>query len=534
MLVHDQEKRKDASPGKRVMLGDMKRVVKIGLTVIGSLIVLAGAGGVWAHSWLKGQLTREAITAQMEMAWNCRADISEVKVALLSSPARLEVLGCRLAPRDAEVAKPLAQRALLPADKVEISVSRIVFEIKLQDLASRQLNVQQLLLSGVNVQEDVTKEGVSSLAVLFAKPEKEEEALIASASAPSSSGQTTAASAPPIPPTPEANQPAVAASTPAATPTGAAPSSSVQAGEMEKKSKETKLDHQSEAKEEKAFEAKELGFSINVQRASLEQGEFHRVDHKALTKTDISGLSFTVSDIDVNPADLSNHNSVKLAIEGRWKQRGRIGPKDNRREVTMADLILAGEGTMHPFDPATGLWNPANEFTLTAKKDSVLGGYMTLGEAAEKELKKAESYGLDLRSLPIGGPLLEDARLHIRFEQDKTTLLDDSRFSMPEFELTLQKASWLNSAEDDHAMKVRITAGPTLQEQLTGGIKKLLGDDTGSSVVKALANEQGRITLDLDSSGRLSKPKVVPDLQRLLNQVLKGFGGGLLEGLLKK
>ena len=532
----------DAGRGKRAMLARMKRAVKIGLAIVGTLIVLAGAGGAGAHAWLKGRLTREAITVQMEKAWNCRADISEVKVALLSSPARLEILGCRLAQRDAEVAKPLARRALLPAEKVEISVSRMVLEIRLQDLASRRLNVQQLLLSGVNVQEDVTREGDSSLAVLFSKPEPEAGAPAPEAAAPAPPTVAAAAPAPAPPATAAAPAPApaptVAGGTPpvppappGATASASTPPPAAAAGE---KSAEPASGTPEAGVEKKKFGASELGFSINVQRARLEQGEFHRADHKALTKTDVSGLAFTVSDIDVNPADLANHNSVKLAIEGRWKQRGRIGPKDNRREVTMADLALTGEGTMHPFDPATGLWSPANELTLTARKDSILGGYMTLGEAAEKELKKAESYGLDLRSLPVGGALLEDARLHIRFEQDRITLLDDARFQMPEFELALKQESWLNAAEDAHQMQVRLIAGPTLQEQLGGSIKKLLGEETGATVVKSLANEQGRVTLDLDSTGRLSKPKVVPDLQRLLNQMLKGFGGGLLDGLLKK
>jgi hypothetical protein len=258
------------------------------------------------------------------------------------------------------------------------------------------------------------------------------------------------------------------------------------------------------------------------------------LDRKSVTKTDISGLSFSISDIDVDPDDLAAHNSFKLALNGRLLQEGRVGPKDARRSATLADLLFDGAGTVHPFEVETGKWQPASELRLTLKKGSVLGGYMKLGETGSKDLKKLDDYGIDLRDLSLGGPLLEDANIQVTFENDRTTLQNDAHFAMPDFELTMQKGSWLNTAEDDHEMQVRFTCGPKLQEQVTAGVKKLLGDELGANVIKTLSDEKGRVYFDMRSSDRLSKPKVVPDVQRLLNRLLQGVGGGLLNGILNK
>jgi hypothetical protein len=488
----------------------MKSVLKKTLLAGGALIALVAASGAGLHWWIQGKLSKEAIVAQMESSWNCRAEIDKVTLVLMSSPARLQISGCKIALRDAEVAKALAQRAPLDPAAVQVSIEHAVLEVKLQDLVSRRLNVQQLVISNIAAREDVSKEGESSLGLLFSKPVEGGGAVAAV--------HADQASLPP--PQVTATQPEVAVAEPAPAPQ---PVSLLAQSEPQKAEHETK-----------GVYAKELGFSIQVGRASLEGVSLHRVDRKSVSKTDISGLSFSISDIDVNPDDLASHNSFKLALNGRLQQGGRVGPKDARRSATLADLHFDGAGTVHPFELESGKWQPVSDLRLTLKKGSVLGGYMKLGETGSKDLKKLDDYGIDLRDLSLGGPLLEDANILVTFQNDRNTLQEDAHFAMPDFELTLQKGSWLNGAEDDHEMQVRITCGPKLQEQVSAGVKKLLGDDLGANIIKTLSDEKGRVYFDMRSSDRLSKPKVVPDVQRLLNRLLQGVGGGLLDGLLKK
>lgn len=499
----------------------------------GSLVVLAIAGGGGLRWWLAQKFTRESVVAQLESSWNCRADVGRVDLALWSNPARLEIFDLKLAASDAENMKPLAQRAPIIQEAAAVTCSHAVLEVRLQDLLSRTLNVQKLVLSDVGLQEDVSKEGVSSLAVLFAKPARE-QGMVAMGPGPDSTVSTAvpgSASEPLASSTPEtAASPAPLAQepVPAPVPAGHGPDGATlptanEAGSPKKPRRQPKV-----------FEARELGMSVMVAQASLERGQFHRVDHKSLTKTDVSGLDFSISDIDVNPADLASHNTFKLSLNGKLTQRGRIGPKEARREVIMADIVLRGEGIVHPFDAGTGLWQPNSALRLTMTKDTVIGGYMTLGDTGSKDLKKLDDYGIDLRDLKIGGPLLEDAVIQVSIEQNRIMLQEDAKFAMPDFELVLQKASWLNPTEDEHEMQIRLTCGPLLQEQLSAKVKRFVGDEFGGNVIKSLSDEKGRIYFEMLSTGRLSKPAVKPDVKRLLNRVLEGFGGGLLDGLIKK
>lgn len=497
----------------------LKKVLVAGVA-LAALVAASGGGLRW---WLEGKLSKEAIVAQMESSWNCRAQIDSVTLVLAATPARLEITGCKIAPRDAEVAKPFAQRTPLAEGKDDLSIARAVLEVKLQDLVSRKLNIQQLLLSDIFVSEDVTKEGESSLAVLFSKPtpDAQKAAVVVSETKPAVPPSSEVATLPPSDKTP--------ASVPAAETTPASPAPVKP--EAEKKEKK---EH-----EPKVFEASQLGFSIQVNRASLERVAFKRVDHKTTSKTDVTDLNFSITDIDVNPADLATHNSFKVALNGKLKQRGRIGPKEARREVTMAEILLDGDGTINPFDVETGEWKPVSTLRLTLKKDSVLGGFMKLGEAAGKELKKFEDFGIDLSDLPMGGPLLEDANIRVSFQQDRITLLENALFAMAEFEASLEKEGWINATEDDHKMQLRATLGAGLQERISAGAelnaKKIgLGDDSAKTLIKSLSDEKGRLYFDILSTGRFSKPNPKLDTKRLMNRLIESIGGGLLDGLGKK
>ena len=492
----------------------MKSVLKKGLIAGGALAALVVASGGGLRLWLEGRLGKEAIVAQMESSWNCRAQIDSVSWQLLANPARLEIVGCRIVPRDGEVAKPLAQRTPLATGKADVSISRAVLEVKLQDLVSRRLNIQRLLLSGIDVREDVTKQGESSLGALFSKPAESEDRVAAAAAV------QRAAPNPPPPSTPA--PPKVKSPEPAPAPPIVGP-------EVQPEARKVK-------REAKGFDARELGFSIQVSQASLEGVSLYRSDHRSASQTTITDLRFSITDIDVNPDDLAAHNRFKLTLNGRLKQQGRIGPKDARRSATLADVSLDGDGTVQPFNVESGKWQPVSALRLTLTKGSVIGGYMKLGETGSKDLKKLDDYGIDLRDVSLGGPLLEDAVIRVTFQQDRITLQEDARFAMPDFELLLQKESWLNGAEDQHEMQVRITCGPKLQQQvIAGAIKFGLSEGQALALVKALSDEKGRLYFDLLSTKRLSKPDVKPDVRRLINRVLEGLGGGgLIEGLLKK
>jgi hypothetical protein len=488
---------KDAQEGILAMVFDTMNSVLKKVMLLGGGLAMLGAGSIGGlRFWLGKSLSKEALVSQMERAWNCRAHIDEVKLVLFSSPARLEIIGCRIWPRDGEAGKPLATRA--PMEPGPISIGNAVLEVKLQDLVAKRLNIQQLTISDISVNEEVSKEGQSSLGLLFQRPNDEPLPV-----AVSPSESVTEPKALPLPsPTPITTEPAVESVATATT----AP----------------------------VVDAPELGYSIRVDRASLERASLTINNRKNTTYTTLSDLSFTISEIDIDPTDLVNHNSLRLKLDTRIVVRDHVTIKGVHQPVNQLDLRLQGEGQVKPLDPSTGLWSASSDLQLKLLKDSVLAGYMKIGEIESKDLKKLDEYGIDLKDVSMGGPLLEDANIRIQFSNDRILFMDDANFAMPDYELSVGKESWLNPPEDQHDFNLRIYFGSKVQEQLVQGMIQFgIGKDQASSVLKGMSDEKGRFYLDLKSTGKLSKPKVKPDTSRFLNRLIQGVGTGLLEGLLK-
>lgn len=472
----------------------LKKIILIG----GGLCAVGAASVGGLRFWLGKSLSKESLVSQMEKAWNCRAQIDDVKLVLAASPARLEITGCRIWLRDEEVGKPLGQR--VAREPGPISIGTAVLEVKLEDLISKRLNVQQLTLSDVSVREDVDKEGNSSLGQIFEKPTATKMA--ASATAPTAAPEVVA------------------------TPESAPPTEAQPAPEM--------APMQEAETVAPTVQAPELGFAIRVDRASLQRAMFFINNRKNTTTTTLTDLSFSISEIDIDPADLAHHNSLKLLLDTQCVVRDHVTIAGEHKPVNLAELRLHGEGRVRPLDPATGLWSAATDLQVSLLKDSMLGGYMKLGDLDSKDLKKLDDYGLDLREISLGGALLEDAHIRVHFENDSIELMEDSKFVMVDYELAMGKGTWLTPPEDQHEFNLRISAGPKLQEQITGGLVKFgLGAEQAGSLIKGLSDEKGRFYIDFVSSGKLSKPKVKPDTQRLLNRLIQGAGAGLLDGLLK-
>jgi hypothetical protein len=85
-------------------------------------------------------------------------------------------------------------------------------------------------------------------------------------------------------------------------------------------------------------------------------------------------------------------------------------------------------------------------------------------------------------------------------------------------------------------MDLRLACGAGLQARLQAGVSKAkLGESIARGVMKALSDDRGRMTFDIESEGSLSNPKIRPRIDRLLKNLIQGEGlSDLLQGLLKK
>jgi hypothetical protein len=151
-------------------------------------------------------------------------------------------------------------------------------------------------------------------------------------------------------------------------------------------------------------------------------------------------------------------------------------------------------------------------------------------------MKKLLEYGIDLSPVRVGGPLLQPAVLNGAFKNNIFSILADTRFAFADYEVVIGKKSYVNAAQDIHKMTLRLSCGNELQTRLQAGVSKAkLGESITRGLFKALSDEHGRMTFDIESEGPLSDPEIKPKLDRILNNLMRGEGlEDLFKGLLKK
>lgn len=464
----------------------MKKLLRITLIVFIVLGLLVAASMVGVSWWIMRRMGPEIWVTQMEANTNCRLHIDDAKLSLFSKPALLSFKGVKVAPRDAEVGKPLAERAPLAAGSAQIEIPEIVLEVKLEDLLNRRLLVEQFRILSPVVKEFQNEQGKSSLEALFKKPKSEETM----ASGPGSMPQNEASP----PPRPQ----------------GMPRSPSDTASESNAR------------------------FSFAVSNAEIEDGSLTILNSG--TTILIRDLDFTLTGIDIDPRDLVNHNRMTAKINSQIQVTGEARIGGVKRPAELASLSLAGEGSIVPIDPNTGEWMPTSRLKLTLAQGSTLAGHITMGDAAGKEMKKLMEYGIDLTPVRVGGQLQQAAVVEGIYRDNRFWLLGNTLFSFPEYEISIEKKSWIDTAKSSHEMEFRLSCGPELQNRLQQGMSQAkLGDSITRGLMKALADQRGRITFDIESEGSLSDPKIKPKLDRILKNLMSGEGlGDLLQGLFKK
>ncbi|MES2595305.1 MAG: hypothetical protein V4662_08220 [Verrucomicrobiota bacterium] len=460
----------------------MKKPVRTVLVIVFVLGLLGSAALGGLSWWVLRQMGPDFWVSLVEKNTNCRVHVDDTKLSLFSKPARLSFHGVKIGPRDGEEGKPLAERAPMATATAPISIPEIILEVKLDDLMNRRLFIEQCRIISPVVMEGQDAQGKSSLESLFKKPRSKDEV--------------------PTPPntTNTELQPVTAA----------------------------------EAPDKEIVRTKD-GLSFAVSNASIENGSL-TIQSSSHTTVQIQDLNFNVSGIDVDPTDLANHNRITAKLSNRIIVNGEARIGGVKRPAQLADLKLSGDSVITPINPATGEWKPYSVLKLTLDKGSVIAGHITMGDAAGKEMKKLLEYGIDLSPVVVGGPLQEPAIVNGVFANNAFMLTADTRFAFPEYEVTLEKKSYVNAAADKHEIDFRLSSGPELQARLQQGVAQAkLGDSISRGLVKALADDRGRMTFDIESEGKLSDPEIKPKLDRILKNLMRGEGlGDVLQGLFKK
>ncbi len=551
------------------------------LIFLGIVVVLLGAVCVGAYAWVVGRLKKEALIAQMEAEWDCRAHLDAVEVSLLSSPATVKLVGLKLIPRDDEVEKPLEQRAGMKDEDVLVRAKEAILSIDLIDLIKGTLRIDRLHLEGVQVRTVIDEYGDSSLDDLFDDPNEVDEyeeveveievpedhpdaqPAPPAPAAPSSSPPAPApapapvpapspAPAPPAPPSvsqptpapvptpvpPAAPAPAPASDSPGASATVTPPRPVAKSSSKKPGMKTIKVKKKRKKKRtRKPWYASQMKVNLAIKEISVSDSRFEQLDLEKSTHLLFDKLNVTFTDIDVVPADLATHNSCDFKMSTALSV-AKLNPKQ-----VNADFTVEASGRVQPFEATTGLWSPDMTLDVLLKKGGLLGGIPLEQQLAKKDRKKIDEYGISLDGIAIGGVLQEDVttRIHV-VRGNKLILNQDIRLPFPTYEITMTEKSWVNAVEDAINARAQLLVNQEMSARIVADAKKVLAKEIGKSEVVDLAvdfisstlmDDQKRLALSFRIKGLMSKPDVgLETVFTDMKEKLKDAGMSILKGLL--
>jgi hypothetical protein len=454
----------------------MKKFVRLLLFL---LVLLAAAAPLAGAYMLRRYVNKELIVLETEKNINARVHLDDVSLTIYAWPPSLRLSGVKIGPRDQHAGTPLEARP--PLQNAPVQIDLVYAELVPKALLSGQFFPRVLRFVGIEVQERISPQAGSALEKLFQPPLEKLALLQAQADVPR---------AVPVPPSVSvAVEP-----TPAVFPEKAAASKAAR---------------------------------IALQEISIEQGHFVISNEGTDSRfnADISDFSLVLTGIDIDPADIANHNtlharlSAQIVVDGAAQIGGRM------QQVQFASMKLHGGGDVNPVDPNTMLWAPAAGLNLVIDRGSSIGGHMTIGDAAGQELDKLMKYGVDLSAIRIGGVLAQDVNVSVLFRNESIRFLGDTLFALPDYEFTIKKESWMDFANDQQGLLTRLSCGEALKEQIVRGVaSRGLGETISRLVVSAFSDDRGLVAFDLSITGPLSRPVVKPEIQNRLEGIL---GGGL-------
>jgi hypothetical protein len=460
---------------------------KKALYVLSGLVVIVLGGVFGGQAWLKGRLQKDSLVEQMEAAWNCRAHVDETSVSFFSRPATVKITGLKLAPRDAEVDKLLAERAPLAPGTALVSANEVILSVQLTDLMSGTLNVEKLHVDGLDVRNTVDAQGVNSLWDGIFKSSDAIEATtkepVAVAGAGGGAVPGEVKDAPGDPAT----------------------------GKPKKQPKPPK----------KAKLASEmLAVNLAVKSAAILNCNFEHIDLQAGSRSAAQNLKFEVSDIDVAPGDLANHNHAQFSFSAIVRHEKTV------EKVTIADFVIDATGSVEPFNPKTGELRPDTDMSILVRKGGLLGGIPFEKQLDKKSLEQLKKKGINLGDIALGGVLAQDASAKVHtLPGGKMIFKQKTTLAFPQYEISMDEQSWLAVPQDLHNVKARLVVSPELSARIVDDRKKVLIEqnkkEQGLDALKSAAelyatdllasglmDEQKRLVFPYQSKGSISKPKV--------------------------
>ncbi|MDZ4727254.1 MAG: AsmA domain protein [Leptospira sp.] len=456
----------------------------------GLLIFILVVALVFAGSFL----TNEFLVKQIESAINVRANITKVNINLFSALSSVEVEGIQLTYRDdvADKGTPLADRKELKS--AVISIGKADIKLSLLGILMKKFELKKLLISEPKVSFIMFENGGNNLTTLFKAP-----AIV--------NGEPN----------------------PALTPEAIA--------ERKREAEEERRAAKDEPSE--PFTAKDIPVAIKMGVVGAEKGDIQVTMKKTGQVIQIKGLNFKLSDIDIDGSDLESHNHVGVKFDADVTIIGK-----SKQEA--AKFLLDTEGDLQPFVVKSGLVNPSVVYNVTMEEDSFLSGFAAF-DAIAGELPMLNQAGLKLDKLKEKSELKKDVSFKISYADGKITFLDEPTFPTKNYDLQINKGSYLIVTNNQHEMKMGMLYDEDESKKSIAGVDAKIKDATkGSGDPKELRNKvlgslikNERINIPFKTSGDIRNPNVtlgveIGSMSDLLGGAIKGAIKGKIGDELKK
>lgn len=401
---------------------------------------------------LIGYLTPDFLVEQIERHWNCRAQIEGVRVTLLGSTT-VELSGLSLAPRDDQADRRVAleDRPPLPEGGAELRSERVFLEIQPAELIKRKLTIRQLILTGLDISTRIDREGDASIERLFDRPAvRADEAVVLAASA-GGGGEAGSAAA---------------------------------GGET-------------------------MDWATVADRIEVKDGRVAFQIEASGTDILLEAFQLTLSDIDVDPADLAAHNGLGFQFAGELV----VIPAPEKGEGEYLRGKVSGTGNASPFRGSVDHFDPAWSGRLTLHQGAQINTFPVIVRLQEL-LEEVDTSGVDLADLNVRGTLLADASARIDHEGGRYVLKEPMQLSLPDTTLVVQEGGWLHTGTNRHEVEGQMVASEALTKKIEAKVESYLKKkakgfpaETLRELVLGPVKKEGKLTIRFTSEGDLANPR---------------------------
>jgi hypothetical protein len=462
----------------------MKRFRKTLLRVMATLVCLGIIALLVLSLIVSSLLDRNAVVGWLEEERNMRVDLGDIKVSLLGGS--IDLTGLMMSPRDefADAGSPTESRSPATGSQTRVIIKKMSVKVGLFNLLRRKLVIKSVLVDGLEVSFLIERDGIPSLDPLFEKPAIVKGQLNADYDAEKKKGEGEAT------------------------------------GNSQRE--DTKGTIQIDG-----FSVSGIPLATSMESLKISNGAVYIKIRKNKNRIHITELEASISNLDIDPENLSAHNSAYLKVDAR------IEVMDRDRLVHYARMSAGTQGNIEPFDSGTGLLNPELVINVTLKKGSEIMSLPIIDRLAST-LEKLRKAGLDVSALE--GVLVVDNNASVRLGLRDSIIrsLTSWNVGLNGHQLLMEPGSWHNTGSDEHLINADLTFSRKVSDSALGRANKFLADLVGPDLALSVAEllfspvtRKGRVYVPFVSSGDFNRPKVRPRVKLLdITDAIKGAAVG--------